>query len=94
MNNIILLIVIILIFFLIKILNHDDFYNYIKDVPYRLGDVYYYGKTAKYNKIKYHEKVFPGSIACEYLKNLKKYKRKTTGKRFISYTRKIRRRIM
>jgi hypothetical protein len=81
MNNIILLIVIILIFFLIKILNHDDFYNYIKDVPYnhgtayRLGDVYYYGKTAKYNNIKYHEKVFPGSIACEYLKNLKKFDR-------------------
>jgi len=67
MNNIILFIVIILLFFLIKILKYNN------GVPYRLGDVYIFGKGKRYNEISYHEKAFPGSIASEYLKNLKMY---------------------
>jgi len=68
MNNIILFIVIILLLFLIRFL-----INFSK---YRLGDVYNYGKSIKYHEIKYHEKMFPGSIASEYLKNLKNFDRK------------------
>ena len=73
MNNIILFIVIILLFFFITFL--INFLKYGRGTVYRLGDVYRYGKGKRYYRIKYHEKMFPGSIASEYLKNLKIFDR-------------------